>query len=507
MSEIRATASFRGSFRQGGTADLLLKVTDFDGTPVDPSSIECTITSGAPLNDPSTSYTIVVNASNPFLIETGYYVYSWAIASDQTIGTYYATWEYIVDGETKYEYQQLEVVESASNAAPSSFYTERLILFREALEYHLSCAQAIPVYFEQAKPSRDNTKFEFTFDSWNQSPGVKIYRNEKIINSDAEVDYFNGTVTFDTSLMPQESVNADYNFKWFDDDELTRFLVNSLNTINTFPPHTGYTLDSIPDRYTPALLYGAAKDALRQLMMCLQFQQPQQVFGGSEAAQKAFSNFETLKQNYEKDWEKLVEQKKLGPYPKTLCVVTPEYTLPGGRCLHPDSEVIILVFDIKNSVKEKCNFYNVYTDIISGKDVRKSTIKEAYKLFKNGFNIEILSHSDLTGNLVFAPINHIWQSGIKTVYNLKTFNGYNVMSSDEHLFYVNGKYVPLRDIREGDEVVTCDNHNFEFSTVKSINQLKRKVEMYDLEVYGTANLFANGIKCHNSRWFRYLFKG
>jgi hypothetical protein len=81
----------------------------------------------------------------------------------------------------------------------------------------------------------------------------------------------------------------------------------------------------------PALLYGAVKDALRNLLMCLNWQQPAQVFGGTEQAQKAFSNFETLKQNYEKDWEKLVEQKKFGPYPKTLCVVTPEYTLPGGR--------------------------------------------------------------------------------------------------------------------------------------------------------------------------------
>ena len=38
-----------------------------------------------------------------------------------------------------------------------------------------------------------------------------------------------------------------------------------------------------------------------------------------------------MKKNYEGDWEKLVEQKKLGPYPSSKLIVTPEYTLPGGR--------------------------------------------------------------------------------------------------------------------------------------------------------------------------------
>jgi hypothetical protein len=332
MSEIRSTASFRGTFKQGGVADLLIKITDFDGTPVDPTSIECEIV--GPIEEPSNNLTndeTIVDSSSPFQVSEGYYVHSWGIALDQTIGNYNVTWTYIASGIEQTELQTVTVVESQTNAVPSGFYTERLIQMREALEYHLSCAQTIPVYFEQAKPSRDNTTFEFSFPDWNQSAGVKVYRNEVIINADAEVDYFKGTVTFDTELLPQETVNADYNFKWFSEDQLTRFLVNSLQSMNTYPPHSGYTLDTVPDRYFPAILYGAAKDALRQLMFCLNFQQPAQVFGGTEEAGKAIANFETLKQNYEKDAEKLLEQKKLGPYPKSRMVVTPEFTLPGGR--------------------------------------------------------------------------------------------------------------------------------------------------------------------------------
>ncbi len=329
MSEITSVASYRGKFKQGGIADLLIKITDFDGTPVDPTSISCLIE--GPIEGPSDDTPDIVDISEPFQITSGYYVYSWDISADQELGDYRVTWTYIADGSEFTEIQIVTVVDSQANALPSTFYTERLIDMRAALEYHLSCAQNLPVYFEQSRPSRDNTTFQFTFPNWNQSPGVKIYRNENIVNADVEVDYFNGTVTFDTSLLSQETVNADYNFRWFSDEELTRFLVNSLQTINLFPPATSLTLDSLPDVFFPVLLYGAVKDALRQLMMCISFQEPAQVFGGVEQAQKAFSNFETLKQNYEKDWEKLLDQKKLGPYPKTLMIVTPEYTLPGGR--------------------------------------------------------------------------------------------------------------------------------------------------------------------------------
>jgi len=332
MSEIRSTASFRGKFKQGSVADLLIKITDFDGTPVDPISIECEIVgpieepSNNPLNDET-----IVSSSSPFQVSEGYYVYSWGIDLEQITGNYNVTWTYVASGIEQMELQTVTVVDNQANAVPSGFYTERLIQMREALEHHLSCAQTIPVYFEQAKPSRDNTVYQFSFPDWNQSAGVKIYRNEVIVNADAEVDYFKGTVTFDTGLLSQETVNADYNFKWFSEDKLTRFLVNALQAMNTHPPHTAYTLDTVPDRFFPAILYGAAKDALRHLMFCVNFQQPAQVFGGPDQAAKAFANFETLKQNYEKETEKLLEQKKLGPYPKSRMVVTPEFTLPGGR--------------------------------------------------------------------------------------------------------------------------------------------------------------------------------
>ena len=493
--DVRAVSSFSGSFSQGSFATLMLKVTSFNGLPIDAENIYIEI------YEPDGTITTLDN-NIPESVSTGYYAIDWNVPEDQVLGNHRVLWNYIIDDIQKAEIQNITISEKNANT-DTEWYSGRELAFRMALEYHIKCAQNIPVYYEQAKPSRDNKKFYFTFKNWNQSAGVKIYKNDQIVNSGVEVDFFKGSITFDNTLLSQETVHADYNFRWFSDEELIRFVLNAVQNINTYPPHSGYDVGNVPDRYAPVVLYGAAKDALRQLMMCLNFQQPSQVFGGKDGAQQAFSNFETLKQNYEKDWDKILENKKYGPWPKTRTTTTPEYTLPGGRSLHPDTELLIIPTKSTNNI-----FKSYYSDtkIITAQDVKTCSIKEVYELFHNGYDVEILSQNDITGNLVFSPINYCWESGFKTIYELKTSNGYNIKASDEHLFYINGEYIPLRYVKVGDEVITCDDHNIEVSTVKSIDQFKRKVRMYDLEVFETQNLFANGIKCHNSRWFRMLFK-
>ncbi len=323
-TNINAATDFRGTFRQGDTITVHLKITTFDGTAIDPYQITTTIT--GPTEDVSGGDQ--TSTGTPYKADTGFYVYEWEIDADQAVGTYLISWEYIVDGEEKTELQNVVVTEDLT---PPAFYTGRMVAWRDALGYHLSCAQSIPVYNEQARPSYDDKTFNFSFKNWNTSAGSRVYRNGKIINTGLEINPINGTVIFDEELLPQEQINVDYNFKWFDDDALHRFLENAVQAVNIYPPHSDYNLENVPSRYVPMILYGAAKDALRQLMMCLQFQQPAQIFGGPKEAQNAFKAFDTLKQNYEKDWEKLTEQKKLGPYPSTMTIITPEYTLPGGR--------------------------------------------------------------------------------------------------------------------------------------------------------------------------------
>jgi intein/homing endonuclease len=131
---------------------------------------------------------------------------------------------------------------------------------------------------------------------------------------------------------------------------------------------------------------------------------------------------------------------------------------------------------------------------------------DIFDLYRQYKYVKILSQDDRSGELVFAPIKYIWESGVKDVYEVKTKYGYQVRTSDEHLFFVNGKYIPLKYMKEGDSVIVSDNYNMECDYIKSIKKLRRKEMMCDLEIAGTANLFASGIKCHNSRWFRMLFK-
>ena len=324
LGDLSASSDYQGSFKQGTGAILLLRITNFDGTPQNPVYIQYTIT--GPEGDTSAETT--VETGTPVKLDDGFYSFEWQIPEDQLIGKYQIDWYYILGTSERHEYQYVVVTEDAD---VPTFYSKRRSAFYTALEQLILCAQRIPIYYEQAKPTRDRRTYEFSFDKWNQSSGIRIYRNKEIVNSNIEVDYFRGKITFANELLYQEIVNADYNFKWFNSDEISLFLENSVQSVNMFPPASVYTLDDVPDRYIPIVLYGAAKDALRQLMMCLQFQTPQQVFGGPDAAQKAFSNMETLKKNYESDWEKLAEQKKYGPYPTGRNIVTPEYTLPGGR--------------------------------------------------------------------------------------------------------------------------------------------------------------------------------
>jgi len=322
-TSVKSVPDIRGTFAQGTTGTLFLSLTDVHGNPITAEEITLTI---------SKDGTSVIEDANPDFVRPGFYTFDWGLDSDLELGKYLVTWSYTVDDFSGVELQ--EVVVSSSGDTENSlvqFYGSRLSDLRVALSEMICCAQKIPVYHEQAIPDVSNQKFKLTFPRWNQAFGTKIYRNNKLVEGSYEINYFKGTILFDNPLSDFDMVHADYNFRWFEDEQLDRFLSNALSIANFYPPQSSYDITTVPDIYIPLVLYGAAKDALRELLMCLNFQQPQQVFGGQEAAQKAFSNMETLKKNYEEEFTRLLEQKKYGRYPRTRAIVTPEFTLPGGR--------------------------------------------------------------------------------------------------------------------------------------------------------------------------------
>ena len=322
-SPVKSVPDTRGTFVQGALCALFLSLTDVHGNPLKAEAITLDVSKdGVP----------VLTGINPDYIRPGFYTFDWTIPTDLEAGKYLVTWNYLAGGYNGVELQEVIIAPSGDKLnSDIQLYGARFGDLRVALSEMICCAQKIPVYHEQSIPDINNQKFKLTFPRWNQAFGTKIYRNNKLVEGSYEINYFKGTVSFDSPLSDFDMVHADYNFRWFEDEQLDRFLSNALSIANFYPPQSSYDITTVPNIYIPLVLYGAAKDALRELLMCLNFQQPQQVFGGQEAAQKAFGNMETLKKNYEEEFTRLLEQKKYGRYPRTRAIVTPEFTLPGGR--------------------------------------------------------------------------------------------------------------------------------------------------------------------------------
>ena len=482
QSGIDAVADYRGTFKQGTLAALQIRISDFEANPVDPDSITITIKDddGNIVESSGTE----VDAIAPEKVADGFYVYDWIIDTDETVGPHAVTWVHFIGGERAEELQEIVVADSQT---PSAFYSGPKFILRESLRQLIYCAQSIPVYQEQARPNKDLQKFEFTKDKWNQTPGVKIYRNQEIVDSGIEVNYFNGTVNFDDTLLRQDVIAADYTFRWYEDQQLDQFIENGIHMLNAYPPFrpafNHSTLVTQGTQHIPAVLYGASIDALRTLMLCLQFQEPAQFFGGLDRAQSVFGNLESLKRNYESMWEKLLGQKKFGPYPTTKLVVVPEFTLPGGRCMRAIS---ILKARIDNSIVDM-------------------DLEEVHRVYNSGRKVFVQSNPDKTSDAVFAHVSYVWPTGEKRACRISTKDGHVLECSDEHLVFINGGYKPAFQVKIGDTLVCEDDNNIYPDTVKRINISRTALPMYDLEVLPTANLFANGVKCHNSRWFRYLF--
>ena len=312
-----------GNFSQGTINNLFLKLTDIDGMAKTAENVKISIIQDDAYSD------AVVDMSIVSTIQNGYYFYEWSILAEQEPGSYTVRWTYTVDGEDEVTVQSVVISEKPET---ENAYWGQVNDLRIALEFHIRPIMNIPVYFEQSKPSRDKMLYRFTFPRWNQTAGVRVYRNQEIVESGVTINYFKGEVLFDTPLTSYDVVNCDYNFRWFDDGQLYRFLVNGLQRYNYYPSVSFHSLSLMPDRaYTP-VIYGAVIDALREILMSLQFQEPQMVFGSTEKAQSVFSNLESLKKNYEESLKGMLDAKKNDSYSGlTKLIVVPEYTLPGGR--------------------------------------------------------------------------------------------------------------------------------------------------------------------------------
>lgn len=464
-----------GSFVAGTKAVFFFTFTDITGQLYDPYDFSIEIL------DPSG--TSVETGTNLDKVELGIFAYSWNIPNDEVAGNHTLnlsyTYETIDSTTTDTHTEEFIVIESGQTNGEA--YTYRQVATRAFLESLIGYIQRIPIFHEPARFNKARTTCELSFPRWNQSAGVKVYLNGDVQESGYSVDYLKGRVIFGKSRSSYDETHVSYNFRWFTDSELDSFLEQGVNVVNIWPPQSVYTINTIEDRWIIAAEYAAAINVYRRWMSDVQFQEPIKIFGSLQRAQEVFGNFDTIKRNYEDQLNKMLEMKKYGPYSGlTKTVTVPEFTLPGGRCLAYNS---MLVFKVNNE------------------EIQSDTIENVYTLLENG-NIQVLS--DNNGELSFEQVSKIWESGSKPLLRIEDEFGNSVEVSDEHIMFINNRPAAASDVKVGDLLTITSFENIRDSKVVSITPITKTLT-FDIEVPSTENLFVNNIKCHNSRWFRYLF--
>jgi len=464
----------KGSFIAGTTGLFFLTFSDINGGLFDPSDIDGTI-----LDSDGTSVETIDAADR---LELGEYVMEWEIPATQEPGLYTLRIDYVLDqiggSATEFFTESFSILE-----VDVDVISPIVIIFRKLIETLIGYSQRIPVFHEIGRLNETRTIACFSFPRWNQPARAEVYVNGTLTTSGFNIDFLKGQITFSSILSVYDEIQASYSFRWFTDDELDKFIEQAVDVFNQYPPQTVFniaTLETQHSRGGVTVAHQAAIFALRRIIMDLHFQEPAKVFGGMERADKLTGSLTSLKENMESEIKTWYKAK--GPYlGLTKTVTVPEFTLPGGRCLAYDSRI---------------------TYLVGNKEVI-STIDKLYELSKVK-SLRVLS--DNNGELVFAEVSKIWKSGIKSVLKIEDNRGNYVEVSEDHIMFIDNKEVPASEVHVGDTLTVVSNGKPQISKVTSIST-SREVLTFDIEVPSTENLFVNNIKCHNSRWFRYLFKG
>ena len=448
--------------------------------------------SGAAVDVPDAKIQIFGPSGDVFLaasamthVMTGFYYYDWLIPNSLPVGTYTARYTGTVLGVPT---AATEYVMINAAGTPGVSISSRAMELVAALEVYIACAQRIPVYNELARRVNDGyTIFQLTWPRWNLGNHVVFLNNQIITNPDPPatqryvLNSDTGTITFSASRHKTDKIFATYNFRMFSVIEELQFLSDALSQINIEAPGTTYSLDNVPDHYVGTLMMGATKNALKRMLLCLQFQEPSTIFG--PGAKDATAAIERLKENNEKEFTADKKQIKKMFYPKAGAVVGSVYTMPGGRCLSPDSmSEYIIVNDHKKAFL---------------------TLSEAFEMTSMG--IDLMVRCDLNGELGFSGVSKIWKTSKKHPLRIESSSGGMIKCSLDHLVFSSGAYVPAGKLSVGDELTVRDGRRMRASRIISIDLESKPIQMYDMEVPDSENFFCNGIKCHNSRWFRYMY--
>jgi len=330
------------------------------------------------------------------------------------------------------------------------------------------------------------TVYSVAYRNWDRGWKPIVRVNQRIVEDGWYCDY-DGKLYFDRLMSPEDVVEVHYRFSCFSEEDLTAFLRFGLMQMNAVPPASQVysNLDQVPQSWYAPILLGAAIQALKRTLFAMNFQEKRAIYGGAEDnewAQQAVSIFQNLYSEYSSLFDEAKKDAKSRRLPNIAMNVTPEYTLPGGRCMSSDT-------CLKGLVENR--FF-------------EGTVKDFYDFFVEGKEIDIASHFE--GKIVLQKISKIWESGEKNTIEIKTENNV-VRLTKEHEIYLPLKdiYIPVSDLRLDDSLLVDSEGQLKTEKIKSLKQWGFE-KTFDVEVPNTENLLTNNIVSHNSRWFRYLFK-
>ena len=283
------------------------------------------------LNKDKTS--IILVESDMVKAPEGFFFFDWDIPETLSAGDYWVIFSSELDGQIIERSQLIKIVEDKTKITNSQVVNaKRETELSIGLFYLIKSAQEIPVEYELGRIKPNRVTVNFTFPNWNKFYNrLTIYRNNEEVTSGYEISYEKGQVTFDSALLNGEFVHADYNFSWFNGEEMSAFLYLALQEVNVMPPGSNRNLGNAPELWFPAIIYGGARNALRRLIFDLSYQQNKLVYGFPEGFDTAIENFKTLKENYEQDFQEMAKWAKRYKWPKIGLIIAPEFTMPGGR--------------------------------------------------------------------------------------------------------------------------------------------------------------------------------
>jgi hypothetical protein len=433
------------------------------------------------------------NGWGPFYavqLHTGIWYVDWFVPENAVLGDYFDIWYFQFEPSAPFEQKtfKFEVHEADTflNFSPNPEVNKMgdiAVSLVNGLKNNLiGEACNIPVYWEQGMPVNP-TKLNFAFNNWRKDKQVFLRKNNNLISN--FTPDFNGSIMLERVIDPEDAFYAHYYFSYFTDEELLNMLNEALWVMNATPPAsmTYSSIANIPFVWRGGVIMYASMQALRKVIFGFNWQERAIIFGEKpEDAQRFIDNCKTLYSDYSTLWNEIrKDTKKI--LPAISINVTPEYTMPGGRCLSSDACI-------------SCK--------IDGKYEQK-TIAEMYKLSSDK-TVEVMSM--IKNRIGFAQVSKVWKSGKKPTFVLMA-GGYSLRVSREHLVFVPeaNDYWPTYALRKGMNILVDHQGVLREVPLEETPVFFGEEDVYDIEVPASKNLLTNGIVTHNSRWFRYMYKG